>query len=204
MVLLVRSRGPERVAIVVVKYIACPYCGAIFPALTLGAVSRRISRTMFYINPLTATRVPNAAFRKTHVSNPVTCPSCGRELVVFVGVRESKWLSETRSIKEVHVVVKKKREELESLYNWPPSGVVEARTIVYYGDHVKVYKSLEGYLSTEGEEEEIVAPPLAHQPEEGGEPGPGDGIPVESHSGEVEEAPVARSIFDYVAGRARG
>ena len=128
----------------VVRYVACPYCGAIYRLLTLG----------LYVSRVETSRDKADKFRETHIANPVECPNCGGRFIVFVGVQYS---SHQGVATDVHVDIATPEEKVDHLINWPYRGVVHGGVLEYDGMNIHHYDSLEQFLAY-NEAEDLVEP----------------------------------------------
>ncbi len=139
MFLFWRQRKPLA-GLVVVRYVACPYCGAVYRLLTLG----------LYVGRVETSRERRDKFRETHIANPVECPNCGNRYIVFVGV---EYNSHQKTVVDVHVDIAVLEEDVGGLVNWPYRGVVHGGVLEYDGVNVYRYDSWEQFLAYNGAED---------------------------------------------------
>ena len=128
--------GVDVAAPVLVDKVSCPYCGSFYRVMALGPLRRRVDRRPFLESG--GRRVPNPAFRESHLANPVKCPSCGRVFRVFVGVEYDR----KRGLRSVDVKPMAESEEVKELVRWPHAGVVTRYAIHYTPFRAAVYESL--------------------------------------------------------------
>ncbi len=151
------QREESRVAIpVILRHITCPYCSSIYGALTLGKVAKRIDKSMFMYNG--GKREANPRFRETHLANPIKCPDCGREFIVFVGVEYDYRFGEVRDI-DVKIALPDD-PIIKALSEWPHRGLVMRNVLEYTPYTVRVYESMEHFEQYNGEASDIAAASL--------------------------------------------
>ncbi|MEB2835906.1 MAG: hypothetical protein GSR80_000757 [Desulfurococcales archaeon] len=132
---LAAGEGEDVALPVLVDKVSCPHCGSFYMAMTLGPLRRRVDRRPFL--EAGGKRIPNPAFRDTHLANPVKCPSCGRTFYIFVGVEYGR-----AGIRAVDVRPLPDEDEYKELVRWPHSGLVARQAIHYTPFRAAVYDSL--------------------------------------------------------------
>ena len=134
-------------SIIVIRNVSCPYCGSVYGVLALGAVRRRVRRTMSVMESYMVERC-DPEFRDTHLANPIRCPVCGKEYIVFVGVEKNRL---TDSYGSVHVKVSEKDDLIaEECSRWPHKGLVSLEVIEYTPGSVTVFRDMEQYMDYRG------------------------------------------------------
>lgn len=151
------SKSSNNVAVpIVLRHITCPYCSSIFGVLTLGKISRKIDRNM--ITTINGRDDANPGFRETHLANPIKCPDCGGEFIVFVGVEYDQNYSE---VKDVDVkIVTPNDPYVKQLSVWPHRGLVMRKVLEYSPHTVKIYESMDHFEQYNENAKDIAAASL--------------------------------------------
>ncbi len=172
--ILPRKRKPDAdVAVpVVVRHISCPYCGNVFSIMTLGSLRHKVDPEP-EVPDGRGGRIANPEFGETHLANPITCPSCGRNFIAFVGVEFDEW---SRSIKDVHVKLMKPDDPVaRKLARWPHIGLVDPTVVEYRPFELSVYQNLDHFQEYNEDMSDIKAASLPSNGVPSGIPGSGYG-----------------------------
>ncbi len=137
-----RDRSDASIAIpVVLRHITCPYCSSIFGVMTLGKVSFKLDKRMVIESG--GRTHPNPRFRESHLANPIRCPDCGREFVVFVGVQYD---FERGSVEDLDVKIALPDDPfVRQVSVWPHKGLVMTQVLEFSPFTVKIYDSMEHF-----------------------------------------------------------
>ncbi len=133
--------------------------GGFSPILTLGPLRKRVE-TEKYLLDSTGREHPNPHYKMTHLGNPIKCPYCQRDFVVFVGVEYDDW---TRSVKDVHVDVARLEEpNVRELVRWPHVGLVDPMVVEFKPSEATIYANFEHYQEYNDDIDSLGAVSIPH------------------------------------------
>ena len=140
---------------VLVDKVSCPYCGSFYTVITLGRLTWRLDKRVYLTYE--GRRVPNPAFRGTHLANPIRCPNCGRKYYVFVGVEYDRKMG----VRQIDVKpIPEDEKSIEKLIDWPHKGLVMKEAIHYTPFKAYLYESLDDLIESLSDEIEVGAASL--------------------------------------------